>query len=122
MQINVIDTECYISVSIIAEQNYRCEAEVSQLDNIYWYFNRLIIPPHCRSKSYAKQLMQKLIEVLDKNNITLLCDINPYGDLTYEQLDGLYKSYGFVDVDYIDGICFDCLIRYPNTKENNHEF
>lgn len=62
----------------------------------------------CRNKGIAKKLMKNLIVELDKNGWDCLCEINPYGDLDYEQLLKFYKSFGFVDykTEFGDKILF----------------
>lgn len=100
-----------ITVFIIVDGK-RCAAEISKLnfnDNIY-YFNRLIVHQSLRNKGIASALMNKLIEVLDCNKITLICDINPYGDLDLNQLITFYGKYGFIKNPEYDND--NQLIRY----------
>jgi GNAT superfamily N-acetyltransferase len=66
----------------------------------FWYFNRLVVREEYRNQGYAKALLSKLIEILNKKQINLWLDINPYGDLNKEQLETLYMKYGFKKYDY----------------------
>lgn len=59
------------------------------------YFNRLFVTPRARNHGLAKKMMSRLIEELDDLKWNLVCEINPYGDLNYEQLEKFYFSYGF---------------------------
>ena len=115
-----------ISKTIMAkdeESGRFCCAEISicELNEVFglskdlnlWYFNRLFTPPEIRNKGYAKQAMNLLIEYLDENEIDLLCDINPYGDLSREQLEQFYRRYGFVNINDE----FETLIRYHEMKK-----
>lgn len=105
--LNVVNTNDYVSVSMIVDKSYLASAEVSRLDDNYWYFNRLIVPPNIRNRGIATKIMKQLIKVLDEKSITLVCDINPYGDLDFDKLHEFYCKYGFIDDDKFN------LIRHP---------
>lgn len=77
-------------------------AELSILPDNTWYFNRLNVPPEYRNKGIATKLMLMLIDAAAKYKITICCDINPYGDLNYDQLKKFYKKFGFVEDDVFD--------------------
>ncbi len=63
-------------------------------DNV-WYFNRLFVPNQIRSKGVANKLLTELVKTLKDTGITLICEINPYGDLNEENLKELYLKFGF---------------------------
>ena len=95
----------YISINYI--EGYQMGiAEISRIDSGEWYFNRLNVPVTMRNKGVATSLMKQLIIEADKKGITIVCDINPYGDLNKKQLQEFYKKFGFVEHDIYD------LIRY----------
>lgn len=98
MQDQIIDNPEHIAILNITDRSL-ASAEVSKFNDEVWYFNRIIVPPAIRNRGIAKKLMEQLIKVLDKRKITLVCDINPYGDLDFDQLKVFYKKYGFVDHD-----------------------
>ena len=112
-QINIIETDNNITIAIQLDVIYVALAEVSMVTSESWYFNRLSVPVKFRNQGIATQLMRKLIQVLDKNKITLICDINPYGDLDFNQLNKFYKQYGFVEHEEHH------LIRYPKEDKNS---
>lgn len=60
-----------------------------------FYFSRLFVKPKYRNKGIANKLLSKLVEYLDTNKNNCVLEINPYGDLNYEQLKKLYEKYGF---------------------------
>ena len=60
-----------------------------------WYFNRLFVRNKFRGLGVATELMKKLINFIEEKKILLVCDVNPYGDLTKEQLISFYKKFGF---------------------------
>jgi len=102
----------YLSRSFNLRDNnrYLCSAELTIMpdrENTY-YFNRLIVPPAKRNKGIASNLLLKVGFWADENNITIYCDINPYGDLDYNQLTNLYLKYGFVGKDP--------MVRYPKNR------
>jgi len=106
--------ENYINVRFVINGTYLASAEISKFpgENHIWYFNRLIVPKAFRNKKIATKLMNKLTTILDKNKIILYCDINPYGDLNFDQLKDFYKKFGFEDHDSCD------LIRIGNYDKN----
>lgn len=104
--LNVVNTNDYVSVSVIVDRHL-ASAEVSRLDNNLWYFNRLIVPSAIRNQGIATRIMEQLVKILDTEKITLACDINPYGDLDFNQLYKFYKKYGFVDDNRFN------LMRHP---------
>lgn len=65
-------------------------------DNV-WYFNRLFVPKQLRSTGIANKLLMELVKVMEEDKITMVCDVNSYGDLDEEQLINLYRKYGFND-------------------------
>jgi len=75
---------------------YRACAEISRLKDNQWYFNRLLVPESLRNKGYATQLLKKLLAIVKEKDIELILEINPYGDLNFEQLEKLYLKHGFV--------------------------
>ena len=90
-----------INIVLKCSTNFIASAEISKLpatDGV-WYFNRLIVPKQFRNLGYAKKLLTKLVSVCKEKKINLMCDINPYGDLDFNQLHKLYSSFGFVDVE-----------------------
>lgn len=68
----------------------RCVDEKNQ-----WYFNRLYVRPEYRGQGIGSVLLDKLLAYIRKSRATLLLDINPYGDMDYEQLEDFYLRHGF---------------------------
>ena len=73
---------------------------INDKDYTCWYFNRLFVSNEFRNRGYAKLLLSELIKILNQKQIILWLDINPYGDLNYEQLEKLYMKYGFKKQDF----------------------
>jgi hypothetical protein len=42
-------------------------------------------------------LLTEIISDADKEEVWLSLDINPFGDLTFEQLEAWYVRYGFIE-------------------------
>ena len=55
-----------------------------------YYFNRLYVNPKYRKNNYGKRLLNTLLDYIDSINAVLCLDINPYGEMTYEQLKVFY--------------------------------
>ena len=64
----------------------------------WYYFSRIFVHRKIRNKGHATRLMQQLIEWADTYDYHIFCDINPYGDLTLEQLIVFYKKFGFKQI------------------------
>ena len=60
-----------------------------------WYFNRLFVPVKLRNRGIASKLLEKLLEVMKRDGMTVVLEINPYGDLNLRELRELYMRYGF---------------------------
>lgn len=111
-EIKIIKTEDYISINRVNDSMFMmASVQISNMNflgNGEWFFNRLYVHPKMRNKRVASLLMEELIKILDEEHIVLVNQINPYGDLDYDQLVKFYKKYGFVDMEIENG-----LIRYP---------
>lgn len=75
-------------------------AEASYLitENMY-YFNRLYVNPRYRKNKYGTRLLNTLLDYIDSIDAALYLDINPYGEMTYEQLKTFYMNHGFKETD-----------------------
>jgi len=82
-------------------------------DSELFYFNRIRAFPE--GEGIGTELMEELVKILDKQDIALYCELNPYGLLDYKALEKFYKKYGFEEFG-VDG----ALIRLPR-KENRNE-
>ena len=78
----------------------RIPRKINGKNKYFWYFNRLFVRADYRNQGYAKFLLSKMINIKKKKKINLWLDINPYGDLNYNQLEKLYIRYGFKKYDY----------------------
>ena len=86
----------YIVISIKTDEDIRpCVAEISKIDD-QWYFNRLNVPDKIRRNGYGTCLMEELVNILDNNEIDLICDLNPSGEMNMAQLTSFYKKFGFI--------------------------
>jgi GNAT superfamily N-acetyltransferase len=64
-----------------------------------FYFNRLYVNPKYRKNNYGTRLLNTLLDYIDSINGVLCLDINPYGEMTYDQLKAFYMKYGFKETD-----------------------
>jgi hypothetical protein len=97
----------YLSLLAAAELS-RISSDIFNVDqyphlqnNIIYYFNRLIVPKKLRHKNIASVLMSRVCFWADEHHISILNDVNPYGDLDLEQLEQLkqfYKKYNFTEL------------------------
>jgi len=86
------------------------------------YFNRLYVRPECRRKGYGTKMLQRLLDIIKKSQFALQLDINPYGDMSYAELERFYMKHGFRKYKDDDG---DFHTYYYNKEvlemELNHE-
>lgn len=77
---------------------YETSTPFNSIEKVY-YFNRIFVNPECRNKGIAKELLIRMLNCVNEYNHPICCDINPYGDLTYEQLKNWYMSFGFKEYE-----------------------
>jgi len=88
-------TEYTIGVYYRMENSIAC-AETSKTSKDTYYFNRIIVPKQLRNKGIGTLLLKELLKVFKEKKLKLICEINPYGDLNYKQLEKWYVKNGFV--------------------------
>lgn len=114
------------SISVIASKGISLigSADCSLLKDNVWYFNCLFIHPLFRGNSYATILLDKLLSIIKERNLVLKLDINPYGDMSYEQLEKFYIRHGFVKtMQKDDKLGYFPVYYYNNSigKDKNYE-
>lgn len=77
---------------------YETSTPFNSIERVY-YFNRIFVNPKYRNQGIGKELLLRMLDCVRKYNYPICCDINPYGDLTYEQLRNWYMSFGFKEYD-----------------------
>ena len=69
-------------------------------NGITYYFSRLYVNPRYRGNGLGRKLYDDLCSILDRKSATLIIDINPYGDLDYNQLKSFYMSNGAIENEF----------------------
>ena len=70
-------------------------ANTSRIHDNEFYFNRLFVQPKFRNQGYASKILDTLLTIFKEKHYVLCLDINPYGDLDYEELERFYMKHGF---------------------------
>ena len=92
------------SVSFSSDLGHGC-AELCELlaevptkiyPGIWFWFSRLYVQPYARRKGAATDMMNKVVAWADEKGVAILNGINPYGEMTLEQLMIFYTKFGFV--------------------------
>ena len=71
------------------------EATLTRVKEHVWYFNRLFVHKELRGKEIGTALVEKVVNFCKTNNVSLINDINAYGDLDLKQLKQFYIKNGF---------------------------
>ena len=103
-EIKVYTGDGNIAVSYV-EDGWGATAELTDIGDNRMYFNRLYVSPKLRGKGLSHYLLDRAMKAVDEMGKGVLCEINPYGPLNYDQLVSLYKRHGFdhvVDPEYTD--------------------
>lgn len=69
--------------------------DITEVSEGTWYVNRIFTRPEHRNKGYATSMMKELIKQATKHKAVLMLEVNPYGDLNYDQLVQWYEEFGF---------------------------
>lgn len=59
--------------------------------------NRVNVPAKWRGQGIGRRLMQEVLDEADQLGVTLVLDINPYGDMDYQALSAWYQRVGFTE-------------------------
>lgn len=94
-QDGIVNLRAIDSDSATPDERFIGAAECSHVGDRRYYFNRLFVLPEYRGRGYAGRLLESLLEVFRIRNLELILEINPYGDLNYEQLEAFYLNHGF---------------------------
>lgn len=68
-------------------------SEFDKVDKVY-YFSRLNVPEKLRGLGLGTLLIQKTVNFCKENNAMLINTVNPYGNMTLEELNSFYKKAG----------------------------
>jgi GNAT superfamily N-acetyltransferase len=61
--------------------------------------SRIHVLPLFRRIGYGTMMMNRICREADQEHVTLCLQINPYGEMSYDQLATWYESFGFAKVD-----------------------
>ena len=103
-----------ITFEIRAGEVTLAAAKISTAGDV-WVFTGIFVSDEHRANGYGSDLLAKLIQYLDLNNMDLFAYIYSYGSLSERHLDAWYRRYGFVDA----GEAGYQLARYARCRYNN---
>ena len=86
------------------------DGSIAELDRVFGIQEQLILEPgnwfwfsRIKAKKEGQgvgtRLMTELVALCDEHRVDVFCQLNPYGQLDYEQLRAFYRKFGFVDVE-----------------------
>jgi len=102
-----LQLESYYSVFVMPLDEYSSGvAELSTFgerlpddEHLWFYFNRLFVHPNLRRQGIADFLVDKVVDFAQREQISILGEVNPYGDLDLEALSAFYVKHGFTRHD-----------------------
>jgi len=83
-------------------------AEASNITDVYegkinkskiYYFNRINVPEEFRGNGIGSKLLDELLNIVQQNDVSLMCEINPYSNLSFSELHKWYIEHGFEQRD-----------------------
>lgn len=73
---------------------------------------RINVPVGFRGNGIGSELLSTLLNDADSEDVILLLSIQPYGDMTYDQLLDWYTRHGFEPTDD------EVFVRFPNAGDD----
>ena len=89
-----------MSLNQVQRYNSEFGVGIKNVKNCF-FFNR--IKAGRNTKGEGKKLMTELVKILDKQKVSVVLEVNPYGAFDLNGLIKFYKSYGFILVVQADG-------------------
>ena len=68
---------------------------IKGLDNPVYYFNRIKVEKRLQGKGKGKELMIEVCRLADKHGITIINELNPYGNRDMKDLKSFFRASGF---------------------------
>lgn len=63
-----------------------------------WLITRINVPEDFRGLGHGRKLLKKITDEADEKGVNLFLEINPYGEMTYDELRDWYLRYGFKEI------------------------
>lgn len=82
-----------------ADRATRSVADVVAADHLgahIFVITRISVPKEYRGQGVGRQLLKEVLADADKEGVRLVLEINPYGDMTFKQLEAWYTRNGFL--------------------------
>jgi len=93
MEVEFTDTPDLISVFVVVDDKL-ASADLTKVGDGWFYFNRIFVPQDLRGRGIATAMMEKVAELLDARGSEAVIEVNPYGNLDFEQLVKFYEKWG----------------------------
>ena len=85
------------------------DGSIAELDRVFGIQEQLILEPgnwfwfsrikvKREGQGVGTRLMTELVALCDERQVDVFCQLNPYGQLDYEQLRAFYRKFGFADI------------------------
>jgi len=98
------------------------QVELNRIEKNDWLISRLFVPSVYRNQRIATGLMQELTAWADEKEVTLIAEINPYGDLGKKELIEFLKKHGFEQVEKENSVLFIRKRRVADDQNSKSEF
>ena len=78
-----------------------------------WLVCRINVPSGYRGQGYGTELLRRVCEEADAEEVVLVLEVNAYGDLNDDQLREWYSRYGFEEVEDPEDTFYEYMRRMP---------
>lgn len=98
---------CYLTV---IPNSKPAIADLTPLLSDLYEVNRINVPERCRGKRHGSDLLRRICDDADAENVTLMLSPFPSGALDLDQLISWYERYGFEMLEHQ-------MVRMPNGRK-----
>ncbi len=93
------NVECIAELSVTDVTMYK--DLVGELPDGKWlFFNRLKVMDHLQGQGFGTACLKATLDYCDEMGYNILCELNPYGILDFDNLKRFYAKHDFVDTEY----------------------
>lgn len=101
-EISILPSELIISYiqEFVSDKEEQDELiSTAQKSKSFGFYSRLNVPSQMRGQNIGSLLLNETIKACEEQDVFLVNTVNPYGDLTHEQLISFYERHGMRSIN-----------------------